>query len=168
QRDPRRDHRGARPWRSGRVARLRRLLGQEPPGPHRPQSADRRAGRGDAEERPILQDRQGDARAAEQLTARAGSGAAMRRFLFLVLLVPLAIVIVVLSVANRHDATLSLDPFSAGGPVLSLTAPLYVLLFAALLVGVVVGGIATWLRQGRWRRMARSERLEAARLRRER
>lgn len=92
----------------------------------------------------------------------------MRRFLFLVLLVPLAIVIVVLSVANRHDATLSLDPFSAGGPVLSLTAPLYVLLFAALLVGVVVGGIATWLRQGRWRRMARSERLEAARLRRER
>ena len=54
---------GAR--RPGRAARLRRLLGEEPAGPHRPQPAHRRACLGREEERAVLQDRQGNARAAE-------------------------------------------------------------------------------------------------------
>lgn len=91
----------------------------------------------------------------------------MKRFLFLVILVPLAVVVVVLSVANRHAVVLSLDPFAAGAPALSVTAPLFVVLFIALALGVVLGGIATWLRQGRWRRRARIEHAEAARLSRE-
>ena len=40
--DPRRDHRGDGARRPRRVARLRRVLGQAPPGAHRPQSAHRR------------------------------------------------------------------------------------------------------------------------------
>ena len=88
----------------------------------------------------------------------------MRRFVVLFLLLPLAIVVVVLSVANRTPATLSLDPVG-GAPALSVTAPLFFLLFAALAIGVFLGGIATWIGQGKWRRAARAERVNAARLR---
>jgi uncharacterized integral membrane protein len=87
----------------------------------------------------------------------------MRRVLFLVVLVPLAIAIVILSVANRGAVVFSLDPF--GGHALSFAAPLFVFLFAALLLGIVVGGVAAWLRQGKWRHAARIERAEAMRLR---
>ncbi|MBV8564699.1 MAG: LapA family protein, partial [Methylobacteriaceae bacterium] len=38
-------------------------------------------------------------------------------------------------------------------------------LFAALMLGVLVGGIASWLSQGKHRRAARQYRAEAARLR---
>jgi hypothetical protein len=36
-----------------------------------------------------------------------------------------------------------------------------------LAVGIVIGGVATWVRQGRWRQAARAERANADRLRRE-
>jgi uncharacterized membrane protein YciS (DUF1049 family) len=88
----------------------------------------------------------------------------MRRFLFLFVLVPVAIVVIALSVANRAPVTFSLDPLGAVSSF-SLTAPLFFFLFAALAAGVVIGGIATWIGQGRWRRAARAERANAARLR---
>jgi hypothetical protein len=90
----------------------------------------------------------------------------MRRFILLFVIVPLTVVVVVLSVANRSPATFSLDPFSAT-PALSLTAPFFVFLFAALGLGIVLGGIATWFGQGKWRRAARNERVGAAQLRRD-
>jgi uncharacterized integral membrane protein len=90
--------------------------------------------------------------------------ATMRRFLALFVLLPIAIVVVVLSVANRAEVTFSLDPFNAV-PALSASAPLYVFLFGALALGIVIGGIATWLRQGKWRRFARAERAEVELLR---
>jgi len=89
----------------------------------------------------------------------------MRRFLVIFVLIPIAIVVVVLSVANRGSVTFSLDPIGAGSTGWSATAPLYVFLFAAVVLGVVIGGVATWLRQGRWRQAARSERANADRLR---
>lgn len=91
----------------------------------------------------------------------------MRRFLILFVLLPVAIVIVALSVANRAGVVLSLDPFTGGAPRWSIEAPLFVLLFATLAIGIVIGGIATWIGQGRWRRAARTERANAARLRQE-
>lgn len=91
----------------------------------------------------------------------------MRRFLTLFVLVPIAIVVVVLSVANRGTVTFSLDPIGAGTTGWAATGPLYVFLFAALAVGVVIGGVAAWVRQGRWRAMARAEQANAERLRRE-
>ena len=36
-------------------------------------------------------------------------------------------------------------------------------LFGALLVGVVIGGMAMWITQGRWRRIARRRGAEAVR-----
>lgn len=90
----------------------------------------------------------------------------MRRFVWLFVLIPLAIVLVVLSVANRQAVTLSLDPFGVA-PGLSMSAPFFVFLFAAVALGILVGGVAAWLRQGHWRREARRERAEVERVRRE-
>ena len=89
----------------------------------------------------------------------------MRRFLTIFVLIPVAVVVVVLSVANRGLVTFSLDPIGAGTTGWTVTAPLYVFLFATLGLGIMVGGVATWVRQGRWRQAARSERANADRLR---
>lgn len=53
----------------------------------------------------------------------------------------LALVVVVLSAANRQPVTLTLDPFR-NDPALALTAPLYVWLFGAVAFGVVLGAFA--------------------------
>jgi len=92
----------------------------------------------------------------------------MRRFLvYLFILIPLAVIAIVLSVANREAITFSLDPFGSPSPRWSLTAPMFMFLFAALALGVLVGGVATWARQRKWRQAARSERANAQQLRNE-
>jgi uncharacterized integral membrane protein len=91
----------------------------------------------------------------------------MRRFLFYCLVIPLAIVIIVVAVANRHVVTVSFDPFNTTAPALSFAIPLFVLLFAVLVAGVIVGGVAVWFRQGHWRKMARTEKVTVDRLQRE-
>ena len=88
----------------------------------------------------------------------------MRRFLTLLILIPLAAVIVFFSVANRESVTVSLDPFHGSTPALSFSAPLFVLLFGVLVLGLLIGGCAVWIRQGRWRRAARKAEIEAERL----
>ena len=47
--------------------------------------------------------------------------------------------------------------------MLSLVLPFYLYLFGALLLGIVIGGMATWFTQARWRRTARRRGAEAAR-----
>lgn len=84
----------------------------------------------------------------------------LSRLVTILILVPLAIVLVALAVANRAPVAFTIDPFNPGNPGLTLSLPLFVLLFAALALGLVVGSLATWLRQGRYRRAAR--RSEAA------
>lgn len=91
----------------------------------------------------------------------------MRRAFVLFILVPLAIVVVVLSVANRASVTFSLDPFGGDPPALSVTAPFFVFLFTTLFLGILIGGVAAWIRQGRWRSLARAERAELLRTRQE-
>jgi uncharacterized integral membrane protein len=91
----------------------------------------------------------------------------MRRFLTLFVLFPVAVVVIVLSVANRGNVAFSLDPIGAGSTGWTVSAPLYVFLFAALALGILIGGVATWVRQGRWRQAARAERANAERLRRD-
>jgi uncharacterized integral membrane protein len=71
------------------------------------------------------------------------------------ILVPLAIVIVVFAVANRQVVVVSFDPFGSTDPAYLVRMPLFVLIFALVILGVLVGGVAAWLRQGRWRRAAR-------------
>jgi uncharacterized integral membrane protein len=87
----------------------------------------------------------------------------LKRFLWMVVALPVAVVLVALAVANRQATRLVLDPFRPDAPVLSLVMPLYAYLLGALLVGVVLGGLATWTTQGRWRRTARTKSQDAMR-----
>jgi uncharacterized integral membrane protein len=80
----------------------------------------------------------------------------LRKVLTIVIIVPLAVVIVAFAVANRQVVTVSFDPFSSANPAYAATLPLFVLIFALVILGVIVGGIATWLRQASWRRTARA------------
>ncbi len=83
----------------------------------------------------------------------------LRKILTAIVVIPLALVLIALAVANRHSVTISLDPFAGNQPAVSMTLPLFALIFLLLIIGVFIGGTATWLRHGRWRWMAR--RLEA-------
>lgn len=47
--------------------------------------------------------------------------------------------------------------------LISLVLPLYAYLLGALIVGVILGGTAAWMAQGRWRRVARRRATEAVR-----
>jgi len=81
--------------------------------------------------------------------------AVLRKIAAALVLVPLAIVIIAFAVANRQLVTVSLDPFSADRPAAVVTLPLFALIIVLLILGVVVGGVAAWLRQSQWRRKAR-------------
>ena len=89
----------------------------------------------------------------------------MRKFIAIAILVPLAIVIVMFAVANREIITVSFDPFDSAHPAFALKMPLFMLIFVLVAVGVVVGGIAAWLRQHKWRMRARRAEAEARDLR---
>jgi uncharacterized integral membrane protein len=83
------------------------------------------------------------------------SGGVLRKIVAAVILIPLAIVIVAFAVANRQIVTVSLDPFSPEHPASSVTLPLFALVIGLLIVGVLIGGAASWLRHGNLRRTAR-------------
>lgn len=91
----------------------------------------------------------------------------MKRIVSLLVAIPVGIAIIVLAVANRHPVTLSVDPFAPETPAISVTLPFFVFLFAAVFVGLLLGGFGAWLKQGHWRREARDRRYEAARWRNE-
>ncbi len=84
-----------------------------------------------------------------------------RKLILALVVVPLGVVLVALAVVNRKPALLILDPFGAAEPGLFLQGPLFLLLLGAFAFGLVVGGIATWLGQGKWRRLAREETRQA-------
>jgi uncharacterized integral membrane protein len=86
-----------------------------------------------------------------------------RRILSLLIGFPLGVVLVAIAVSNRQPVDLILDPFRPETPALSIELPVYIYLMVALLLGVVLGGLATWMGQGRWRRTARSQGRRAAR-----
>ncbi len=71
------------------------------------------------------------------------------------IVVPLAVIIIAFAVANRQMVTVSFDPTSSTNPAYAATVPLFVLIFIVIIVGVVIGGVAAWLRQSPWRRTAR-------------
>jgi len=79
----------------------------------------------------------------------------LRRIVTILIVVPLAVVIIAFAVANRQSVTVSFDPFSATSPAYAGTLPLFVLIFVLLILGVLVGGVAAWIGQTRWRRTAR-------------
>ena len=89
------------------------------------------------------------------------------RFVWLIVMVPVAIIVIALSVANRNVVPLTFDPFTPGNPLLTVTAPLFMYLFASLLAGLIIGSVITWLAQGRHRKAARQAAADVAMLRKE-
>lgn len=85
----------------------------------------------------------------------------MKKLINLVILLPIAIILIVMSVANRQAVTLAFNPFDPSDTLLSFSAPFFVYLFAALIVGVVIGSFGTWWSQGKYRKRAKSQRQEA-------
>ena len=91
----------------------------------------------------------------------------VNRFLTIVVLVPLAVILIALAVANRGAVPFTIDPFNPGNPALTITWPLFAYLFIAFVLGLLVGGVATWLKQRRYRKEARRHAEEARKLREE-
>jgi uncharacterized integral membrane protein len=81
----------------------------------------------------------------------------LRRIVRLFLVLPAVIVLAAIGVANSQWVRLSLDPFRPEDPALSLELPLYAWLLGALIVGVILGGVATWMTRARWRQSARRD-----------
>lgn len=66
----------------------------------------------------------------------------------------IAVAVIWFSIANRHTVTLTLDPFP-----LSFTAPLYLPVLLAALLGLIAGGIVSWRQSGgRRARLRQAER----------
>lgn len=78
------------------------------------------------------------------------------RWQFWLIFLPIAVVVVALSVANREPV-----PFGIGFG-LAWQVPLFLLLLAAGFLGILCGGFGAWLAAGRSRRRARAARAEAA------
>jgi uncharacterized integral membrane protein len=87
----------------------------------------------------------------------------LRRIVSLLIAFPLGAALVAIAVSNRHPVQLVLDPFRPETPALALQLPFYAYLLGALVVGVILGGMATWMGQSRWRRTARTQGQRAAR-----
>ncbi|WP_299814384.1 LapA family protein [uncultured Jannaschia sp.] len=86
------------------------------------------------------------------------------RYLFLGIL---ALILLVLALANRGAVTLRLLPEDIGaylGTGQGFTAPLFVVIFLAMAVGLLIGFVWEWMREHKHRAAARSERTERERL----
>jgi uncharacterized integral membrane protein len=88
----------------------------------------------------------------------------MRKLLRWLILIPLAVLLVLLAVANRAPVTLSLDPFSREAPAFAFTLPLFVAILIAVAIGVVIGSVSAGIGRLRWRYRAKRAEREAEKL----
>ncbi len=86
-----------------------------------------------------------------------------------IVLVPLSAVLIIFALANRHLIIVNFNP--AIMPETTVTdgfgIPLFLVIYAVLLIGVLLGGVAAWLAQGHHRAEKRHWRREADSLHRE-
>src|SRR5262249_26813832 len=89
----------------------------------------------------------------------------IRRIVTALILLPLAIVVISFAVANRQSVVVSFDPFDQAHPAFTRALPLYLLMLMLLIGGVLGGGVAAGLRQGKWPRPGRHADAQARELR---
>jgi len=85
----------------------------------------------------------------------------MRKFVTALIVIPAGLFFIIFAVANRHLVTVSFDPFNSVTPTVAVTLPLFVVIIAFAMLGVLAGGMASWFRQGKWRRAARQHEADA-------
>ncbi|MBO0661512.1 LapA family protein [Jiella sp. MQZ9-1] len=83
-----------------------------------------------------------------------------------IILIPIAIVLIIFMVVNRGAVPVSLDPFGTI-PQLTFTVSLSVLLMSAVIFGLILGGIGTFLTQSHHRRLSSKRKREIERLKHE-
>ena len=88
----------------------------------------------------------------------------MKTIVRLLLLAIIGIPMIAFALVNKDQVPIRIDPIAgaAATPVISL--PLFVVVFAALLLGVFLGGLAAWIGQGKHRKAARVARADLVRL----
>lgn len=89
----------------------------------------------------------------------------MKRVFAWVIWLPVAVLVLGFVLANRQWVTLSLDPVNVAHPFFAMPMPLWGVFMVGLFIGIVVGWIGCWFKQGRHRRRARAEHAELERLR---
>jgi len=90
----------------------------------------------------------------------------MIRFFKYLVIAPIAILFLIFAFANRQWVVVSFDPFTSGDiPAFSIDAPLFIIIILSIMIGVVAGGLVTWIGQGRHRRALRQLRAETDKLR---
>src|SRR5262245_64005462 len=78
----------------------------------------------------------------------------MRKLVAALILVPISVLLVALAVVNRKPVMLGLNPFDANAGF-GIEAPLFLFLLGAFALGLVIGGLATLLGRGKWRKKDR-------------
>jgi uncharacterized integral membrane protein len=93
----------------------------------------------------------------------------LKRIVGWFVLVPLCAVLIVFALANRQLVVLNFNPLAPTEGIAASGAgvPLFLVIFGVLLVGVLLGGVATWFAQGAHRRDERHYKRETERLHRE-
>lgn len=88
----------------------------------------------------------------------------MRSLLRWTIYLPLGLAILWFALANRGSVQISLDALQTGDLAdYTFQAPLFLVVIGAMAIGVLAGGMASWLSHAGVRRAARVARAEAAR-----
>ncbi len=92
------------------------------------------------------------------------------RYIRYVFLAAIAVALITLALANRSMVTLNLLPAELAqlvGIGYAITVPLFSVIFAAVVAGLLIGFFWEWMREGKHRAAARDNRLAKERLARE-
>ena len=74
----------------------------------------------------------------------------------------MCIILIVFALANRHLVKIGFDPLLTQPPLVpTFEIPLFIVVYFFLILGVIMGGIATWVSQGAERRQKRHWRNKA-------
>lgn len=88
-----------------------------------------------------------------------------KRIIGWLVLIPLCAVILVFALANRHLVAVNFNPLVTVDPATpGAGVPLFLIIYAALFLGIALGGISVWFAQGAHRRAERRHRKKAERL----
>ncbi len=80
----------------------------------------------------------------------------IKRFIGWFILVPICAVMIVFALANRHVVSLHFDPTSSLNPIIAnVDISLFIIIYAMLFIGIILGGTAVWFTQGKHRKTCR-------------